>query len=258
MRQRLTQTLLSILLLCTCGRAQTLSPVLIGSGGGSINAGNIYLSFSIGEPIVGVKSPGVGGMEFLTQGFQQPNVFSVVLPVEWLSFTVNSEGKRNRLDWDVAQTGQESHFDIERSSDGTTFEFLTQTEPLFGSTASYQWHDEDFPPTRLYYRIRQVDFDGAVSLSPIRSIDRSLNGTNQRVHFYPNPTSGPLQWILNDPDYSGSLNWQLFDATGRLLRQLDLATAPNAETNLSGLPAGSYPYRILTAAGSENGIIILR
>jgi hypothetical protein len=223
-----------------------------------MNAGSIHLSFSTGEPIVGVQGPGISGIKFLTQGFQQPNVFSAVFPVEWLSFAATAEGKRNRLDWSVAQTGHESRFDVERSSDGTAFEFLGHLEPTVGNQASYSWYDDDYPPKLLYYRIRQVDFDGAVSLSPLRTIDRSVGGNGSLVHFYPNPTSGPLHWTISDPNLSAPLNWQLFDATGRLLRQYDLTTVPNAEINLSKLPAGSYLYRIRTATGSENGAIILR
>jgi len=259
MRHRFLQTLLLTLFLCTCVRAQTLSPVLIGSGGGgSVRAGNIQLSSSIGEPIVGVQKPGIGSMEFLTQGFQQPNLFSSVLPVEWLSFRAVAVGKRNHLNWLVAQTGQESHFEVERSSDGTVFNFLAQMNASIGNTADYEWVDESYPSALLYYRIRQVDLDGTVSFSPLRTIDRLQAGQERLVHFYPNPTAGPLHWIISDSDLPGPLNWQLFDATGRLLRQLDLATEPNVEINLSKFPAGSYLYRIRTSTSSENGIIILR
>jgi hypothetical protein len=259
MKHRIFQTLLLTLFLCTCVRAQTLTPALIGSGGGgSVSAGSIQFSSSIGEPIVGVQYPGIGGMEFLTQGFQQPNFFSSILPVEWLSFTAVAAGKRNRLNWLVAQTGQESHFEVERSSDGHAFDFLAQIDVSNGNTADYEWIDESYPAALLYYRIRQVDLDGTESLSPLRSIDRSQSDQDRLVHFYPNPTAGPLHWTISDPGLSGPMNWQLFDATGRLLLQHDLAAEPNAEMNLSKLPAGSYHYRISTATGSENGIIILR
>lgn len=52
---------------------------------------------SVNQSLV-LRALELGGMEFLAQGLQHPNVFSVVLPVEGPSFTVNSEGKRNRLD----------------------------------------------------------------------------------------------------------------------------------------------------------------
>ncbi|WP_026232209.1 T9SS type A sorting domain-containing protein [Neolewinella persica] len=258
MRHRLIQTLLLTILLCTCGSAQSLTPVLIGSGGSSVTAGSIHLSFSLGEPIVGVQTPGIGNMEFLTQGFQQPNTFSVVLPVEWLSFTAIADGKRNRLNWLVAQTGRESHFDVERSSDGTSFDFLTRLNVRNGNTADYQWIDESYPAALLYYRIRQFDVDGAVTLSPLQTIDRSADNNGQLIRFYPNPSAGWLRWIISASGQTGQINWQLFDAAGRLLRQQDLAPGPTAEIDLSMLPAGSYPYRIRTSTGSENGLIILR
>lgn len=204
-----------------------------------MNAGSIHLSFSLGEPIIGLRTLGTGDVRFLTQGFQQPEAFFTALPVEWLSFTIRAEEKRNRLDWNVVQTGQESHFEVERSLDGTDFEFLSRLEPITRNQASYEWYDVDFPPQILYYRIRQVDFEGAVTRSSIKAIDRSRDGNGQLVQFYPNPTTGLLRWNISVAGQTGPLNWQLFDATGRLLRQHDLTSEATTEINLSELPAGS-------------------
>lgn len=53
--------------------AQSLTPQVVASGGGSFTAGGYTLDFTIGEPTVTTL---IAGSSILTQGFQQPNAQS--------------------------------------------------------------------------------------------------------------------------------------------------------------------------------------
>jgi hypothetical protein len=53
-------------------------------------------------------------------------IISAALPISWLSFTGTSVGNTNILSW--ASEKNNSHFDIERSTDGNTFHSIGQVK----------------------------------------------------------------------------------------------------------------------------------
>jgi hypothetical protein len=62
----------------------------------------------------------------------------------------------------------------------------------------------------LYYRLRQVDRDGAVAYSPVRSVHANAWAA---LSLFPNPTTGPAALAGAGP---GTLV-RVFDAMGRLV-----------------------------------------
>src|SRR5690606_4758494 len=88
----------------------------------------------------------------------------VTLPVHFIDFRGKLQANESvRLDWEVENDQQHSHFEVERSSDGQNFEkigngalskpyyFIDQT-PLLGNN---------------YYRIKQYDIDGKYTYSSV-------------------------------------------------------------------------------------------
>lgn len=105
------------------------------------------------------------------------------LPVEWLLFEAAAREGGVELHWQTATETNNDHFVVERSLDGRTFQAIATVPGQGNSSAAqaYQFRDRDLPPTAqtLYYRLRQVDFDGAYGFSPIRTA-------------HPHPESGRL------------------------------------------------------------------
>jgi parallel beta-helix repeat protein len=91
------------------------------------------------------------------------------LPVEWLSFTLQTaaEPMRVRLAWATASEHNAKCFEIERSNDGTAFERIA-TVAANGSTSTVSKYTfDDIQPYfgTSYYRLKQVDYDGEFSYS---------------------------------------------------------------------------------------------
>jgi hypothetical protein len=237
---------------------------LVSSGGNSVNVPGYNVSYSIGEPISGRRE---SGSVFLLQGFEQPDQQVIVLPVTWLTFTAEAIGKNNLLNWRVALTGREADFTIERSTDGFTFTTLSIL-PINNSVlneAEYSWTDIDFPPTLLYYRIRQTDQDGAETVSPMRIIDRRGEGQTALL-LYPNPAFGSVNWSLRGADENVGSELRLFDATGRQVQVFRLQGGSGL-LPLGSLPPGSYNFLCIPRAGAQNnahkstqnrGLLIIR
>jgi hypothetical protein len=96
------------------------------------------------------------------------------LPVEWLSFNVIlKENNTNEASWCTASEINNETFYIERSTDGILFEEIG-TVPGAGNSYTekcYTFRDQNSPASALiYYRIKQVDFDGKFDYSKILSV----------------------------------------------------------------------------------------
>lgn len=122
----------------------------------------------------------------------------VSFPVEWLEFDAVLAGEHVQLDWTTAAEINNSHFEIERSFDGSSFDYIGQVEGVGNSTEAqgYQFIDRkvaELGQSKLYYRLRQVDFDGQFSLSEVVEFNLSDLPILQ-VEGYPNPFHEQL-WI---------------------------------------------------------------
>lgn len=136
-----------------------------------------------------------------------------MLPVEWLTFnTVLSVDEREvRCNWETLSEQNNDYFVVERSADGTSWVDLG-TVPGNGNSLdlnSYTYLDRSPLQGISYYRIRQVDYNGAISHSPIRSIERK---ENDKLGAFPNPGNGVFK-------LTGYTNGDLavYDLSGRLV-----------------------------------------
>lgn len=103
-----------------------------------------------------------------------PNGFRLlsILPVNFTSFYINKSGENIQLYWSTANEINNSHFDVERSYNGTDWQKIAE---VFGSRNSnnsnnYSYHDKTIPSSVIYYRLRQVDIDGRSMYSSIKAV----------------------------------------------------------------------------------------
>lgn len=172
---------------------------------------------------------------------------SAPLPVALIAFTATAQSNTAvRLAWVTASEKNSHAFEVERSLDGKAFERIG-TVAAAGSSSSrltYELFDAQLPSAAgLYYRLKQVDQDGAFSYSPVRLV--GLQGAAAGPSLYPNPASGMAR-------LTGALPKtvvMVFDALGRLVATATADAAGTAALALpAGLPAGVYVVR----AGSKS------
>ncbi|MEL6132527.1 MAG: PKD domain-containing protein, partial [Bacteroidota bacterium] len=139
---------------------------------------------------------GPGGsheLEFTTSSFSTFFLrgSAASFPVEWLSFDVEQIGVDGMLSWEVIQQGQESHFEVLRSTDGQNYQRIGQLDVAAGQQGTYQYDFVDRNVVsqqydRVFYQLRQVDLDGQAVLSPVRILEWDVL-QQIRASFYPNP-----------------------------------------------------------------------
>ncbi|MGB3616831.1 MAG: LamG domain-containing protein, partial [Catalinimonas sp.] len=85
-----------------------------------------------------------------------------VLPIELTDFSAEVSGDAVVLTWETATEINNAYFTVERSTDGQHFEAVGQVTGAgnSGQSLSYTWQDVAPPAGRLYYRLKQTDFDG--------------------------------------------------------------------------------------------------
>jgi hypothetical protein len=172
------------------------------------------------------------------------------LPVALLDFTAQLQGTAVNLAWHTASEKNSARFDIERSTDGTTFGKLGAVAAQ-GTTSlahAYAFRDAQLPlgATTLYYRLRQVDLDGTYTFSPVRIVNVSGAGASAGpLTLFPNPTQGAAT-LSGAP---AQVAVQVFDAVGRVVYTTTTAADGTASLDLpASLPAGVYVVRAGTQA----------
>lgn len=138
----------------------------------------------------------------------------IALPVTWGQISVVNTAKVNSLTWITHTEANTSHFDIERSTDGTHFTKIGRHAATGNSSSIVSYAFEDANPVagKNYYRIRQVDMDGKYRYSRIVSIE--VSESSGRMKLFPNPVNNVL--TINVPAIPGKYVISVVDAAGRL------------------------------------------
>jgi hypothetical protein len=175
----------------------------------------------------------------------------IPLPVVLTSFTGHPSAAGNMLRWTTASEANSDHFELERSANGQDFVQIGRTAAAgtTTSTHAYQFVDAATPPTTSYYRLRQVDFDGTDSYSPVITL---VATTQANTSAYPSPFAEALYVAGAAGGQAVPATAVLYAPTGQPVysQALTLSAAPQALPSLPVLAPGLYILRLTTAAGT--------
>ena len=170
----------------------------------------------------------------------QLNFVQTVFPITLLSFEGEPQGERVLLTWKTETEENNDYMAVEYSTDARRFTEIGQVKGA-GTTTEPQvyhlWHDQPQPGLN-YYRLRQVDFDGAFTYHGLIAIE--YEGKGAGIQVYPSLATEQLTIRMAAPAArAGAL--LICDLNGRLVQQL--ATAPgfiHQGLDVSLLPPGPY------------------
>lgn len=96
------------------------------------------------------------------------------LPVALTAFTAERQGTNANLTWTTASEKNSAGFEVQLSTDGRSYRalgFVASASPGSTSPRHYALLDTEKGKTGLrYYRLKQVDLNGAAEYSPVRSV----------------------------------------------------------------------------------------
>ena len=180
------------------------------------------------------------------------------LPVSLTYFQGRAIAEGSVLTWQTASESNNRGFEIERSTDGEKWEYLgfveghgTTGEAHPDSYRDYQFTDQQPNDGINYYRLKQIDFDGAFEYSNILSIEYQISNSDSyrnKLRIFPNPATDQLN-ILN---VEGEAT--IFNILGQPLKQFSIVGL-QFSMNISDLSKGQY---ILHIQPKNEKIIIKR
>jgi hypothetical protein len=187
-----------------------------------------------------------------------------IVPVEWLTFRGDwVDTDFTKLEWKCAQEINNSHFVIERrSEDEDGFTVIGEKTGAGNSTdiTSYDFIDNvtEVPGVNIYYRIKQVDFDGNYSYSDMIVVSRVNSSI---ISSYPNPAKDIVYVNLPMGMRTHKLQLKIINSLGQnLTEEVSVSEGTNGwEIQSSNLPEGAYFLQIVGPSAIETkGFIIKR
>jgi len=169
--------------------------------------------------------------------------------------------KITHLNWATASEVNNKGFEVERSFNGTDFENIGFVKGNGNSNAvnNYFLNDDlstinPQMPTTIYYRLKQIDFDGNFEYSSTIAVKtNNENEFENEVTISPNPFNNQIQLNFNCQN-NATVNLVLMDALGREVYNKTLPTI-NGTNNLTINDIADLKAGIYFAHLKSNGIV---
>ena len=175
---------------------------------------------------------------------------NMTLPVKLLSFNGITKNNDVVLKWVTVSEINNKGFEMERSFDARTFKTIGFVKGAGNSNATINYNLLDAgvlnKSSLVYYRLKQIDFDGTISYSQIIRI--SLNGESKNsVAVFPNPFTNDFN-ISFVSNVEGNITYDIIDIQGKVIVSKSDFVMQGSNTividNCNNLNNGIYFVRI--------------
>ena len=194
-----------------------------------------------------------------------PNRFLILVstpgsvPVNLLTFNAYStDNQMVQLSWATGSEINSEAFDVERSSNGMTFEPIgaVKAQGTTQMATHYQFKDA-VPQAVNYYRLRMVDQDGSYTYSDVRKVELSekLESNIDLLSVYPIPAVSDI-----------TINWKgngliqtiyVYNTIGELVKTIDALQTESYKVDLSNWKQGIYFAEVISTEGQSSQTKIL-
>ncbi len=167
------------------------------------------------------------------------------LPVELTSFTASTRGNTVTLNWETKTEVMNHGFEVERKTAITEWAKIGFVEGHYttNSPKYYSFTDKPTESGKVFYRLKQIDTDGAFEYSPEVMVDMGLPTNFALEQNYPNPFN-PETVIRYALPVAGDVTIEVFNGLGEKIATLvdGLKEAGNHQVSfkVDNLPSGLY------------------
>ena len=135
------------------------------------------------------------------------------------------------LEWSTCVEESNSMFIVEKSEDGIDFKNIGAVKGA-GTAASvneYTFLDVNAKAERLYYRLRQIDFDGSFSFSQVYTINKKIANNFTVAHMSAITAVDKFE-VSIDAFKEGKLAYELLDLSGKVIHSETMNTKKGNNT----------------------------
>lgn len=211
---------------------------------------------SNGASILGATASDIGGVDdssfptyedIITGSITNQGSGSALLPVELIYTKANWVGSNAaEIKWATASEKNSSHFLIQRSQGDDNFITIGTIDAAGTSNLTKYYSFIDMPGNAAvyYYRLKQVDYDGSFTNSPIFILS-SEKSASSFLNIYPNPIEDNH---LNFETNSTIRRVEVYNYMGTLLYEEETQNRQSIELP-SDISSGSYFIRFISYSG---------
>jgi hypothetical protein len=176
------------------------------------------------------------------------------LPVELIHFDAQAAANHTAgLHWATASEINNNYFHVERSYDGRSFELVGEVKGNGNSQhqITYRFLDETISPKEntAFYRLKQVDYDGAFEYSDIRVVRFDGRAEAFEIAAYPNPFNNEVTVRIRTTEL---YSIEVTDLNGVLLLAIDNEDKGTHRLDLSTWASGVYIVNITSTQSNRH------
>ncbi|WP_447639946.1 MULTISPECIES: T9SS type A sorting domain-containing protein [Chitinophagaceae] len=214
-------------------------------GTGSVYAGILYGTYGpYRYPASGYKYTTIT----MTSHITVPS--TLVLPIQWGDFTVTKMNNQAALRWNTVMETNNKGFDVLRSTDAKDYTKVgfVSSKAVNGNSSTpidYDFTDKNPASGTNYYKLNQIDQDGKVNASDVRTI--SFTNEASAVAVIPNPVVSDFK--LSNAKVGAS--YRIVNMSGQIL-QYGIVSSSSQQFSIPYYPAGMYIIQTQDAASGQN------
>jgi hypothetical protein len=172
----------------------------------------------------------------------------ISLPVELTAFNAQVLSEGVQLTWRTASEQNNAGFEVQRSNDQANWTTLGFVRGAGTTTEAQSYSFTDAQASgRVFYRLKQIDFDGQFEYSNVIEVDAGTPKTFVLEQNYPNPFN-PSTAISYQLPMASTVSLKVFDMLGKevatLVNGRQKAGAYTVNFNANQLSSGVYFYRL--------------
>lgn len=173
---------------------------------------------------------------------------TMLLTVKLESFTAEQTHSGVLLKWSTSAEISNDYFAVERSYNGTSWTGIAiiKGNGSTQSVSSYQYADMNANSAIVYYRLKQVDFDGASEFSVVRAVNGSASTGSKIYAFNKNIFIEPAKEIKT------AVNVMVMTAGGQLMLKQQYSATDKIAINLAALNTGTN--LVMVNISNSNGL----
>lgn len=173
---------------------------------------------------------------------------SYALPITLVTFYGKNQKNKTELFWETASEINNEKFEIERSLNSFDFEKIGEIKGSGNSNENVRYSFDDLNtqglPEKVYYRLKQIDFDGKHQYSNIVLVKKMYNPYEDISVKY-NSSTQIVRVSLNNPEFA-SYGIGIYDLNGEQVIQAN-TEATYLDISTSDLAKGMYIVRVESA-----------